>query len=127
MSRIKTFVSSIGVALVIAAPLHAAQPLYQIFADCAGRLSAEIEHAWLLNLSQADQLEARRSVFLSLLDATLPPDDAPQAMSHRIEAKMAQFALLTAATFDASEQRAARAKDRARWHIARCDELLLDS
>lgn len=102
-------------------------PLFQQFAGCAGRMSAEMEHAWLINDPQADTYKTQRLTFLSLLDATMPAGQERDVLAARIDAKMAHAALLTAATFGTAPDRAARARKRATWHVSMCRDMLLDS
>ena len=90
-------------------------------------MSAEMEHAWLINDPAADQFEGQRRTFLSLLDATLAAGHARDALRRRIEAKMAHASLLSIATFGQRPIRAAEARRRAKWHLSVCMELLLDS
>lgn len=101
----------------LAASPAAADDLLRIFADCAGRYSAETEHRWLVDPADADGFEARRDQFADLA-ASL--GDGPQVMGWRLAAKAAQRALLMQATFAANE-RAARTALALR---AACDRLL---
>lgn len=71
----------------------------QYFATCAGRLSAQMEHEWLLSSDRADQTEDHRDAMIDLLFATMGPDDGHQVLTWRIEAKVAHSSLLTRATF----------------------------
>ncbi len=90
-------------------------------------MSAEMEHAWLINDPQADAFEAQRAAFLSLLDATMPVGHERDVLAARIDAKMAHAALLTASTFGTTPDRAMRARQRANWHVTACQAMLLDS
>lgn len=89
-----------------------------LFADCAGRYSATVEHLWLTDGAAADRAAIRRDAFSDLMAATDP--GGPWALHRRIEAKAAQRALWERATF-ARDPRAERA---ARDWIAACDSLL---
>lgn len=103
MGEIKTY-SPIGLlaflTLLAPAPIKAdiEDPL-QYFASCAGRLSAQMEHEWLLSNGNPDQTEDHRTAMLDLLFATMGPDDGRQVLAWRIEAKVAHASLLTRATF----------------------------
>ena len=111
---------------ITAVQAAAGSPLFQQFAGCVGRMSAEMEHAWLLNDPAADAIAAQRLTFLSLLDATMPAGHERDALAARIDAKMAQATLLTAATFGTSSDRVTHARNRAAWHVRVCREMLLD-
>lgn len=125
MSKIKTpYWGLIVVALLT--PPAAAQPLYETFAVCTGRFSAEMEHAWLMG-AEADTAQDRRAVFLSLLDAATPQDQRRHALSVRIDAKLAHAQILTQATFGQGNVRAVWALRRAKIGRDACETLLLDS
>lgn len=126
MGKIKTIVSSLGLILISSTSPLAETNLGFVFAECAGRFSAEREHAWLTGNPEADYYEARRSAFVALLDATQSSATARRSLSHRIDAKMAHASLLTLATFGSDTDRAARAKRLAARHIGTCQSLLLD-
>lgn len=97
-----------------------------VFAGCVGRMSAEMEHAWLLGQDGEEALE-RRAVFLSLLEATSEPAQAREILAHRIASKMSQASLLTVATFGDDTERALRAAEVSQAQVAGCQRLLLDS
>ncbi|MEO0633636.1 MAG: hypothetical protein AAFY52_05830 [Pseudomonadota bacterium] len=107
------------------APPAASDTLHEAFAGCVGRMSAEMEHAWLMG-DDATQVEAERLSFLSLLDATLPSGAAPGALAHRIDSKMAHASLLTISTFAEDQTRGTNARLRAQWHLRQCRNMLLD-
>jgi hypothetical protein len=86
-----------------------------MFATCTGRLSALMEHQWLMQDRGADRTEAMRDAMAGLLGAVVTPDTEVRAMSLRIEAKVAEAALLGTASFGAPDQAAW-----ARAHIPRC-------
>jgi len=127
VSRIKTITLAGILSALLASPVLATQNLAQTFAGCVGRMSAELEHAWLIGTASADRIEGQRLTFLSLLDATLPPGMEGDALNRRIEAKLAHASLLTIATFSDHKARAAQARLRANWHLSQCNEMLLDS
>ena len=127
MSGLRTFfglTAAIAAALTTLAPPRAAaaplDPLTAEFAGCTGRLSALMEHQWLLSDPEADRTETRRAAMIALLDAVTPPDAALAALARRIEAKQAQAVLLTRATFGQDPAQAAFAATRAEAEIARC-------
>ena len=95
------------------------------FASCTGRLSAQMEHQWLLQDPASTQTERRRSAMINLLEATMNPDNGSTVLSWRIDAKLAQSQLLTRATFNADPEDALWARSRAEAEIAACNGLLL--
>ncbi|MBY5972171.1 hypothetical protein KUV28_07430 [Ferrimonas balearica] len=111
-----------------AAPQGVALPdAPRLLASCTGRLSALLEHQWLMAAPEAEATEDLRARMLALLAAATDPAPAPDItralLAARVEAKAAQAALLTRATFGTPSPRAAR---RARSEIARCRALLPD-
>lgn len=95
----------------------AADGLLRMFADCAGRYSAETEHGWLIHPEDSDTYRIRRDQFADLAAAL---GDGPQVMGWRVAAKAAQRDLLMQATF-AGNDRASRTALAARQA---CDRLL---
>ncbi|MGX9355042.1 hypothetical protein ACS3SW_07745 [Roseobacteraceae bacterium S113] len=126
MSSIRITILSAALLISGSAALHAGSSLHQTFAGCVGRLSAEMEYAWLMG-EDAEDITHRRLTFLSLLDATMPADAGRDTLRTRIEAKAAQSALLTQATFGQDESRALRARLTAQTYLNHCAALLLES
>ncbi|WP_368184130.1 hypothetical protein [Aestuariibius sp. HNIBRBA575] len=96
------------------------------FAICAGRLSAITEHERLFEGGASEAMTAQRSAMLELVDAIMPPDQGREVLSWRVNAKAAQAALLSRATFsfDATEaQWAQTISDRL---LAECTGFLLN-
>ena len=102
-------------------------PLVSVFASCAGRFSAEMEHAWLMQDAGSPQIENRRRQFIDLLNATVPLDQRRDALNLRIDAKVAHALLLSQAAFSVEADRSEWAVRRARSEIAYCTGLLLES
>lgn len=105
----------------------AEDPLVSSFAACAGRFSAELEHAWLMNDVRTDEIAHRRTQFIDLLEATVPDDRRRHALHLRINAKVAHSQLLTTASFSRFADRSKWAARRARAEINYCTGFLLDS
>lgn len=124
MSGLKTIVAAIVTVSTLAHPVQAARSLHHVFADCAGRFSAEVEHAWLIQNSQSDLLAYQREAFIALVEAT-GGDREGHSLNLRIEAKAAQAALLSEARFGTDADRAEWARRRAAMEIATCRLLLL--
>ena len=94
------------------------------FAECAGRLSAEVEHSWLFPDRPSDQLDHEHRQFVDLVDAVAIPDD-PQVLHHRIAAKFAHADLLKMATFGIDPDASKNATKTAQKQVAVCRQLLL--
>lgn len=99
--------------------------LAQVFASCAGRYSAEMQHAWLVDGSQAAEFKGKRDVFVSLTEASASNEAVSQLLNNRIEAKHAHAQLLTTAQFQTDRRRANAAMRMASHHISACRQLLL--
>ncbi len=131
MSGLKTFqaITAILILLSLAVPARLTarplDPLTAEFAACTGRLSALMEHQWLLSDPEADRTKARRAAMIALMEAAMPTDAAPAALARRIEAKHAQAVLLTRATFGTGGAQARWAAARAEAEISRCIANLL--
>ncbi|WP_083957658.1 hypothetical protein [Tateyamaria omphalii] len=97
------------------------------FAECAGRFSAEMEHAWLTNDPAASDIAADRTSFAMLTSATMAPDEGRNILNHRIEVKLAHAALLQQASFGTTPARARSARQVANKQIRACRTLLLGS
>ncbi len=126
VSRIKTLIATGIVLSSITGSLQANTDLVNAFAGCAGRFSAETEHAWLMGDDRADHFQSQRATFVSLLEATVDDHDRRQVLSYRIEVKLAHSALLTTASFAEDDERAATAHDLANAYLLSCGQLLLD-
>ena len=68
-------------------------PLY-LFATCTGRLSALMEHQWIVDGPASDRTRQDRDVMLTLVDAAMRQGAEVQVMAWRVEAKVAHAALL---------------------------------
>ncbi|WP_227270758.1 hypothetical protein [Roseobacter weihaiensis] len=123
----RTFLLASAASLLAASSALAHDGLHHVFAGCVGRLSAEMEHAWLVGSAEADAFGDQRLVFLSLLEATTPPEHARTTLNYRIEVKMAHASLLTQATFQGDTPQARAAGNMAFAHLSACQRLLLDT
>lgn len=97
----------------------------QVFATCTGRLSAQMEHQWMFDGPGSEITEAQREAMIGLLEAVMAPGAGREVLARRIDAKMAQAALLTRATFNRNRDDARRALRLARLRVAECTGLLL--
>lgn len=127
MSGVKTLIGSL--ALAVSSSLPPAQAMSgdptQVFATCTGRLSAMMEHQWMFDGPGSETTKAQRAAMIGLLDAVMPPGAGREVLARRIDAKMAQAALLTRATFNPDPEDAGRALRLARVRVAECTGLLL--
>lgn len=126
MSGLKTLAASITGLLLAAQQSAGMIDLPREFANCTGRASAMMEHAWLMQTDAAREFQDLRAEFLSLLEAVDPARN-PALLQWRLEAKVAQASLLSAATFGADPAGAKRARETADALIASCRGLLLKS
>jgi hypothetical protein len=102
----------------------------QIFETCAGRLSAEIAHRWLIDPASADGVAEMRDDFDAVIEAVLPDAlawglPAAMPMHWRVSAKATHGALLSTATFGLDPAQAARARKIATAHLAACNGILI--
>ena len=130
MSGMKTFALCLVLAVFSSLPPARALPLAPdnpvvLFATCVGRLSAMMEHQWMFDGAGSERTEAQRAAMIGLLEAVRPADAGRQVLHLRIEAKMAQAALLTRATFNPDAEEARRALMLAEMRVAECTGLLL--
>nr|MCU0903680.1 hypothetical protein [Tabrizicola sp.] len=69
------------------------------FAVCTGRYSALVEHQWLVDGPASNATAGTRDSLWALVEAVAGPSEARAALNWRIEAKVAQKALLDRAYF----------------------------
>ncbi len=126
MGNVRTFTRGVLTALALTGPAAAGGlgELTMTFAHCTGRLSALMEHQWLIG-ADPEATEAERAAMITLLDAVTPPDAAQNALAARIEAKHAQARLLARAVFNDDPRDATWAADRAEEQIGACRALIL--
>jgi len=125
MGGLKTYLATFAIAMTLSGPVSADEALLRAFANCAGQMSAEMEHQWLLSDPEADRTEQRRDAVLSVLEAIMPADRGRDVLSWRIDAKMAQAVLLQRGTFNDDPADAAWARRHAETIIAGCNGLIL--
>ena len=107
---LETFLAALAVGIVAGSPATA-DPLLRDFAVCTGRFSALVEHQWLVDGPASDASARARDSLWALVEAVAGPGEALTALNWRIEAKVAQKALLHRAWFAAdraAEQRSAQ-------------------
>lgn len=95
------------------------------FAVCAGRLSAELHHQWLVSDPAADLTEHQHAAMVGLLEAVMPRDAGPMVLHERLAARQAHAALLSRADFGSDARLSAWSRRRAAAEIGYCRELML--
>ncbi|QBF31266.1 hypothetical protein [Thalassococcus sp. S3] len=102
-----------------------AQEQTQVFAICAGRLSAVMEHQWMFDGAASERTQRERAALIALLEASMPLDRGREILRWRIDAKIAQAALLSRATFNSDPVDARHAARLAEQRRAECTGFLL--
>lgn len=100
-------------------------PLARTFAFCTGRLSATMEHQWLILDPRSAQTEKHREAMIELLEAVASDADRRALLELRIAAKHAHTKLLTLASFEADKTIANRARARADAYYESCLSMML--
>lgn len=124
MSSLRTALAGFVLGLLTLPAMAGDDPL-RTFASCAGRLSAQMEHQWLISDPASDRTQIQRAAMISLIEAIMPADAGRDVLAWRIDAKQAHAVLLTRATFNDDPDDAAWAARRAESQIAACTGLLL--
>jgi hypothetical protein len=95
---LETFLTAMAVGFAGCGPASA-DPLLRDFAICAGRFSALVEHQWLVDGPASEVSADTLDSLLALVAAVEEPGMDATVMGWRLEAKVAQKALLTRAHF----------------------------
>jgi hypothetical protein len=103
----------------------AADPLLREFAVCAGRLSATMEDQWMFDGPGSEQTQAELLAMVSLIDASIRPGEGRQVLAWRVNAKVAQRALLHQVRFSADAVASETAAARAEALAAECRAMIL--
>ena len=103
----------------------AADPLLRAFAVCAGRLSATMEDQWMFDGPRSERTAVELGAVVSLIEASMAPDEERQVMAWRIDAKVAQRGLLQQARFARDDRIAETAAARAEALAADCRAMIL--
>lgn len=99
--------------------------LIREFATCTGRLSAEVEHSWLMHTDEAERKSSLYRNMTALLDAVTASEDARRILAIRIEAKAAHGHLLLQSAFGHDEVLRKNARVRAEELLGMCSSLIL--
>lgn len=125
MSNLKTFFAMLCMVSTLPVTARADQSSsIRLFAECAGRLSASIEHSWLIGTDDT-ALQTQREGFSDLVEALADPTDRVQVMDWRIRAKMDHKRLLSLSVFSPEPRIARIALNQARAYQNRCGAVLL--
>lgn len=123
MGGLKTGVAAlVGCLLVLPAAARAdpAEPILPRFAECAGRLVAQMEHEWLLTDPASAETEATLEAVTAVLDL-MAPGGTVETRAWRVSARAAHRRLLSSASFGGAEW----AGDAARRYILGCAALVV--
>jgi hypothetical protein len=121
MGSVRTILFAVW-GLFAPAVAHAEAP-FVLFASCAGRLSALMEHQWQVDGPASEATRAERDAMVELAEAAAPLDAAGLVMSWRVQARAAQAALLRQATYGRDPQ--GLALRRSAQLLAECRGLVL--
>mgnify|MGYP001794988022 CR=1 FL=1 len=125
MGRLKTIV--LTAILSVLAATGQAQPLYQTFAVCTGRLMAAVEYSWLMESELSDLRQTQRRQFESLLEASAPQNKKREVQYLRIEARASHNMILQRASFAQSEREQKWASRQAHAALIQCIGMLPSS
>lgn len=95
---LETFLAAFAFGVLGSSPAMA-DLLLRDFAVCTGRFSALVEYQWLADGPASDSSARQRDTLWALVEAVAGPGQAQAALNWRIEAKVAQRALLDRAYF----------------------------
>jgi hypothetical protein len=121
---LETFLAVLAVGLVASGPTMAGSVLRE-FAVCAGRLSAVMEDQWMFDGPGSEQTQAELQAMVSLIEASMPPEDGRKVLDWRIKAKVAYRSLLFQARFGTDPKATRLAATRAETLAAECRSMIL--
>lgn len=123
MGFLKTISLSLVAMVIVTPSARADAGLVAETATCAGRLSAEVQHKWLMQAEDAIDTQRALEAMLLRLEALTGAQDTA-ALSLRIKAKHAHAMLLQRASFSHDVAQANRAASHARHLITQCERLV---
>lgn len=121
----KTLVLGLALTLAHSGIARADDAQLRIFATCAGRLSAIMEHQWMFDGPASEQTQIHRTHVLDLVAATMQDGQGREVLNWRLSGKRAQNQLLTRATFNDDDVDAAWAAAQATRYERACTAFLL--
>ncbi len=104
---------------------QAASDLHQQFAQCVGRLSAQIEHDTKVQAERIGETKSLLAAFQDLTEATALQTHWRDTIDMRVRAKLAHQAILNRTIESTKSSEARWAERRAAAEIARCRSFLL--
>ena len=130
MGALKTFLVAMTLSLPVQAgemtsPLAPMDDQLVQFATCAGRLSALMEHQWMVDGPASERTAKDVAAFSDLVQALIAPEDGRRILALRIEAKVAHRALLMQVDFGPDPRQSAIAARRAAELIGACRAIVL--
>lgn len=124
MGKLSRKIQAALVAAILAPTITGADtpddPL-RFFANCAGRMAAELSHRQMLAEPNTTEIAALRAGLLEILAAITPSDQARDVLNWRIEARAAHSGLLSRASFRGSTW----AEERAAAEVAYCASFVI--
>lgn len=123
MGGLKTGMAALlGFFLIVPAAARAdpVEPPLPRFAECAGRLVAQMEHEWLLSDPASAETEATLDAVAAVLEL-MAPGGTVETRAWRASARAAHRRLLSAASFGGADW----AGDAARRYILGCTALVV--
>lgn len=134
MSSLRTlivgFIALVGLTAPAVSLPHSPSARVQLFATCAGRLSALEEHQRMFDGPASEQTAQHKAMFDEIISALMPDARAyglpgRQALAWQIEAKMAHAVLMQRATFSTDPRAKERAQIASQARLSQCQGLLL--
>jgi hypothetical protein len=125
MGVLKTLGYASFISFLAATAVRPEEDLLRRVTECVGRLSAQIEHHWLMSDQATDTIETQRAHLEDILDALITPENATLVLSKRIDAKMAHASLLTHSELSNDDRSARWAENRAKQELRQCGTILL--
>ena len=95
------------------------------FANCAGRLTAQLEYQWLHQIAGSDQTQRQRAEIVMILETMISEDRGREVLGWRTDARAAQRGLLERASFATDPADAAWAAQQAESYLLECTGFLL--
>lgn len=105
MGGLKTFLVGLLVGH-LPAPAHSGDDLARTFAQCSGRLSALMEHQFIVDGPASERTRTERDQMVELLETVA--GQGPQVMQWRISAKVAQADIFARLRVDPDNDRLRR-------------------
>ncbi|WP_089992475.1 hypothetical protein [Cognatiyoonia koreensis] len=107
------------------ADLSSPEAQLRTFANCAGRLTAQLEFEWLMLDGNSAATQEQRQQIVDILNSMIPDGRGREVLAWRTDARAAQRGLLERAQFASDNTDAAWAKKAAARYLASCTAFLL--